>query len=77
MISENKSDGIMKVGLDGKIIWKTNLQNDTSSVDGVQIVDGNIVVQQYYWTSPEEHGTHYIVLNDNDGSVIVDAVSLN
>ena len=76
MISESKSDGVMKAGLDGHIIWKTNLQEDTYSVDGVQLIDRNIVVQQYYWNDPSNSGTHFIVLNSEDGSVIADAVSI-
>lgn len=76
MISEGKSDGVMKVGLDGRIIWKTNLQEDTYDVAGVQLVGDNIVIEQYYWNSPDDYGTHFLVLNNADGSLIADAVSV-
>lgn len=76
MISESKSDGVMKSSLDGSILWKTNLSNDVLSVDGVQLVDNKIIFEQYYWESVEDFGTHYVVLNNEDGSIIEDAVAI-
>ena len=77
LISSGKSDGVMKIGLDGTLIWKTNLQNDTYSVDGVQVINNRIVISQYYWESSEDYGTHYIVLDNATGEIIQDAVSIS
>lgn len=75
LVSKNKSDGVMKISLDGKIIWKTNLAENTYSVQGIQVVGDNIVVDQYYWNDPEAYGNHYIVLDNKSGKVVIDAVS--
>ena len=75
LVSKNKSDGVMKIGLDGKMIWKTNLAENTHSINGIQVVGDNIVIDQYYWNSTADYGYHYIVLNKATGEVVVDAVS--
>ena len=77
MISKNKSDGVMKAALNGSITWKTNLGNDVHSADGIQIIKDTIVFQQYYWNSPSDCGTHYIVLNKDNGSVLMDAEAIS
>ena len=77
MVSKSKSDGVMKVGLDGQMIWKSNLSDDTHSVDGVQIVNENIIISQYCWNSPEDFGTHYLVIDNVTGDVLQDAVSIS
>jgi hypothetical protein len=76
LVSQSKSDGVMKVGLDGSIIWKTNLSEDTYLISGIQVIDDRIIISQYYWSSPSEHGTHYIVLNSETGEIKQDAVSM-
>lgn len=76
LVSQSKSDGVMKVGLDGSIIWKTNLSDDTHSVEGIQVVDDRIIISQYYWSSPSDRGTHYLVLNSETGEIEQDAVSM-
>lgn len=77
LISHNKSDGIMKVSLDGKLIWKTNLVGDVINDNCVQIVGDTIVLELDLWIKDAYNlgsEIHYIVLNKDDGSVIVDAV---
>lgn len=74
LISSNKSDGVMKMGLDGSLIWKTNLQTDTMAVDGVQIIGNNIVISQY---SSEDYATHYLVLDNATGEMIIEASSIS
>lgn len=76
LISKNKSDGVMKISLDGDIIWKTNLAEDTHSVDGIQLIGETIVLDQYYWNAAEDYGTHYVVFDNATGKVIVDAVTI-
>lgn len=69
MVSESKSDGIMKSSLSGDIIWKTNLPVDVKYMDGVQFVDGNIVLSydDADWTS------HYILIDCDSGEILIDA----
>lgn len=74
LISPSKSDGVMKMGLDGSLIWKTNLQSDTNAVNGVQLIGDRIVISQYSW---EEFTTHYLVLDNTTGEIIQDAVSIS
>lgn len=78
LISKGKSDGIMKVGLDGEIIWKTNLADDTYDAGGIQIVGNNIVAMQYYLNTnaigdPVSNGYHYLLINNESGEIIQDA----
>lgn len=77
LISGSKSDGVMKVGLDGSIIWKTNLADDTFSVDGIQVIGSKIVISQYFWSSMDNYGTHYLVIDNETGVIKQDAVSLS
>ena len=74
LISSSKSDGVMKMGLDGTLLWKTNLQTDTDSVGGVQIIGDHIVISQQ---SSEDYATHYLVLDSATGDMIQDAVSIS
>lgn len=74
LISSNKSDGVMKMGLDGSLIWKTNLQTNTLSVDGVQIIENHIVISQY---SSEDYTTHYLVLDNTTGEIVQEAISIS
>ncbi|MBR2937297.1 MAG: hypothetical protein IKB80_02215 [Oscillospiraceae bacterium] len=71
-IGESKSDAVIKNDLNGKMIWKTNLSSNVSRVNGVQLVDENIILQLQL-----EDGAHYVVLNGKTGSVIIDAISLS
>lgn len=63
----------MKCALDGSIFWKTNLASDVSLVDGVQIVDGNIILDLFLSEQPFQH---YIVLDSNTGEVLQDATEI-
>lgn len=77
LVSKNKSDGVMKISLKGDIIWKTNLVENTHFVEGIQIIGDTIVLDQYYWNSSQEYGTHYVVLDNATGKVLIDATSIN
>lgn len=78
LVSKGKSDGVMKIGLDGEIIWKTNLDDDTYDAGGIQVVGDNIVMMQYYLNTnaigdTESSGYHYLLLNSETGTIVQDA----
>lgn len=75
LVSYDKSDGVMKLSLDGKIIWKTNTTGNMLQADGIQIVNDKIILEVMMMDEENYYsGTHYLVLNKEDGSVVVDAV---
>ncbi len=67
MISTSKSDGIVKSKLDGSIQWTANLAADVDSVGGVQLVDGNLVIQ-YTDANWEDH---YALVEYETGEVLL------
>lgn len=71
MISNDKSDGVMMANLDGSIKWKTNLENDVESVEGLQALEDRIIFD-YTWES-EEGGFFetYVSLDRESGDVLV------
>jgi hypothetical protein len=70
-VSASKSDGIMKSALSGDILWKTNLPSDPEYVNGIQLVDGNLVLDynDADWTQ------HYCLIDNATGEILVDAVN--
>ena len=75
LISDQKADGIMKYDLNGNILWKTSIPTDISSLNGIQIINHHIIMRTYYWNSPDDSGTHYLVLDEASGDLLTDAVS--
>lgn len=76
VVSESKSDGVMKLSLDGSVVWKTNLAGDVSYIEEVQLIEDKIVLSLELLTTDSYIGeVHYLVLNLEDGSVILDAIS--
>ena len=67
-----KSDAIMKTDLEGNILWTASIAGDANAVDGVQFVDGRIILQLELFD-----GVHFIVVNSDSGEVIQDAVSIS
>lgn len=67
-----KSDAIMKTDLEGNILWTASIAGDVNAVDGVQFVDGRIILQLELFD-----GVHFIVVNSDSGEVIQDAVSIS
>lgn len=65
LVSAGKSDGVMKIGLDGKIVWKTNLTDDPYEVNGIQVIGDNIVLMLNYNT--------YLLLSNETGDIIQEA----
>lgn len=66
----SSADAIMKTDLEGNIIWKTNL-DDGYQFQQVQFINDKIVFECV------RDGYHYVVLNQEDGTVDIDAVSLD
>ncbi|MBU5436191.1 hypothetical protein [Pseudoflavonifractor sp. MSJ-37] len=67
MVSASRSDGIVKSGLDGAIQWTANLIADVEDVGGVQLVDGNLVLQY----TDETWEDHYALVNYETGEVML------
>lgn len=70
LIGNNNKDAIMKVGFDGKIIYRTNGNIDFESIEAsqIQIIDNKVVVRLYGAGNEGFPYEKYIVLND-DGSI--------
>ena len=62
----------MKTDLEGNILWTASVVGDINAVDGVQFVDGRIILQLELFD-----GVHFIVVNSDSGEVIQDAVSIS
>ena len=71
-IGASKSDAVIKNDLDGNMVWTANLSEDVYSVNSVQFVDDNIILQVDLMD-----GLHYIVIDNQTGKIITDAVSLS
>ena len=67
MVSTGKSEGIVKSNLDGTIQWTANLAADVDEVGGIQLVDGNLIVQ-YTDTNWEDH---YAQINYESGEIVL------
>lgn len=67
-----KSDAIMKTDLAGNILWTASIAEDIRAVDGVQFVDGRIILQLELFD-----GVHFIVIDSDSGELIQDAVSIS
>lgn len=72
LITDDNKDTIMKVGYDGKIIFKTNgdVKLETIGWIGTQIVDGKLVVDLSGSTSEGFYRNQYLVIN-SDGTLEV------
>lgn len=68
LIGTDKSDAVIKTGLDGTIEWQTNLSTDISKVSGVQLVNGNIVVQYI----DADWNDYYALISDENGELLVE-----
>ena len=68
IVSASKSDGLMKTSPSGEILWKTNLSTDVGYVDGIQFVDGNIILDY----SDPDWGQHYCLFDGSTGELIME-----
>ena len=71
IVSANKSDGVMKISLNGDIIWKTNLSTDVENVDGLQLVSGNLILD-YKDVDWEQY---YCLIDSSTGKILIDTLS--
>ena len=58
--------------MEGNILWTASIAGDVNAVDGVQFVDGRIILQLELFD-----GVHFIVVDSDSGEVIQDAVSIS
>lgn len=68
IVSASKSDGLMKTSPSGEILWKTNLSADVGYVDGIQFVNGNIILDY----SDPDWGQHYCLFDGRTGELIME-----
>lgn len=68
----SSADSIMKIDMDGKILWKNNTEGKIVGAN-VQIVDDKIIL----YVSMEGVGSHYMVIDNATGEIVTDAVSLS
>ena len=73
MVSVDRTDGIMKVALDGNIIWKADLTTNVESVGGLQFVGDNVVVQY----TDENWNEHYSLINNDTGEILINAEAIS
>lgn len=62
LIADSPSDTVMKLGLDGNIIWKTNTSQEYVEVDCIQRVNGRIVIAL-------AGGWNFIIVNEETGEL--------
>ncbi len=77
LIGNDNKDAIMKVGLDGKIIYRTNGNIDFESIEAsqIQIIDNKVVVRLYGAGNEGFPYEKYIVLNE-DGTIETETESM-
>lgn len=73
IVSASKSDGIMKISPSGDMIWKTNLSADVERVYGLQLVNGNFVLnyEDLDWAQ------HYCLIDGSTGEMLIDAIGMS
>ena len=69
IVSASQSDGVMKTSNSGEIVWKTNLSTDVGTVNGVQFVNGNVILDY----SDPDWGEHYCLIDGSTGEMLIDA----
>ena len=79
LVSAKKSDAFIYTGLDGKIIWKLDAEEDISYIGAIQEVDGKLVIKvvnndnmDYDEYEGEMTGMneYYYVINMKDGKLV-------
>ena len=69
LIGTGNKDNIMKVGLDGSVIWKTSADIEVTGCNGIQIVDGNVVAYIYSIGENGMYSVDKLVVVDADGKI--------
>lgn len=68
MVSGEETDGLMKTDLQGNVLWTCHIS--MYSLSALQYVDGRLVIECGY-------GSNYYIVDDTDGSIVLDGISLN
>lgn len=68
LIGEGNKDNIMKVDLEGRIVWKTSVDINVTDCTSLQMIDGNIIGYLESWTDYEYTQKMFCV--DKDGNLI-------
>lgn len=71
IVSASKSDGIMKISPSGDMIWKTNLSTDVERVYGLQLVNGNVILNY----GDVDWNQYYCLIDGSTGEMLIDAIS--
>lgn len=72
LLAENKSDAVMKLDLQGRMVWKTNLTADLMACS-VQFEEDRIILGAQL---DDDNWLHYIAIDNATGSVLNDAILL-
>lgn len=72
LLAQNKSDALMKIDLQGNMVWKTNLSADLMSCS-VQFENDRIILGAML---DDDEWMHYIAVDSNTGEVLDDAITL-
>lgn len=76
LIGYGKADTLMKIDLNGQMIWKTNTSDDVFHIGTIQANGDNLVIEAYTYNDQGRTIIHYYVVNNETGEMIVDAVEL-
>lgn len=72
LLSRTKSDAVMKIDLQGNMIWKTNLPAELNAW-GVQFFEERIILSA--WLNDEYVWPHFIAIDNATGEILRDATS--
>lgn len=75
VIAEDQSDAIMKLGLDGSILWKASLEYDVTHVEEVQLNENIVISLSNSQDNSSKREKHYLVIDNQTGEIYMDAIS--
>lgn len=75
VIAEDQSDAIMKLGLDGSILWKASLSYDVTHVEEVQLNENIVISLSNSQDNSSKREKHYLVIDNQTGEIYMDAIS--
>ena len=76
LIASGKADSIMKLGLDGTMLWRSNTNSTIVNIWSLQATGENIVIHTLNGDEDEAWGDHYYVVNSESGTIVIDAIEL-
>lgn len=68
LIGEGNKDNVMKVNLEGQIVWKTSVDLDVTGCTSLQMIDGNIIGYLESWLDSEYKQKMFCI--DKDGNLV-------